>query len=127
MVYDREYPLAVVGVIRSDRLPANTVIMDIGNFQEYFGKTGYLTRIDISAGGKKAEEIRRILRGNLKIERKEVLFGNQKSLIASFRYNLQFVSLIAILVGIFLLYSTVFISLVKRRTEIETRIGRDER
>lgn len=39
-------------------------------------------------------------------------------MVASFRYNLQFVSLIAILVGIFLLYSTVFISVVKRRTDI---------
>jgi putative ABC transport system permease protein len=118
LVYDREYPLKIVDVLDTDSLLTNMVIMDIGNFQEYFKKAGILTRIDIITDEKTAEEISTILPYNLRIEKKEVVFKNQKSLIASFRYNLQFVSLIAILVGIFLLYSTVFISVVKRRTEI---------
>lgn len=118
LVYDREYPLKIVDVLDTDSLITNMVIMDIGNFQEYFRKAGILTRIDIITDEKTAEEISTILPYNLRIEKKEVVFKNQKSLIASFRYNLQFVSLIAILVGIFLLYSTVFISVVKRRTEI---------
>lgn len=118
LVYDRQYPLKIVDILDTDSLIANMVIMDIGNFQEYFKKEGILTRIDIIADEKTAEEISTILPYNLRIEKKEIIFKNQKSLIASFRYNLQFVSLIAILVGIFLLYSTVFISVVKRRTEI---------
>jgi putative ABC transport system permease protein len=118
LVYDREYTLKIVDVLDTDSLISNMVIMDIGNFQEYFKKAGILTRIDIITDEKTAEEISTILPYNLRIEKKEVVFKNQKSLIASFRYNLQFVSLIAILVGIFLLYSTVFISVVKRRTEI---------
>jgi len=118
LVYDREYPLKIVDVLDTDSLISNMIIMDIGNFQEYFKKEGILTRIDIITEEKTAEEISTILPYNLRIEKKEVIFKNQKSLIASFRYNLQFVSLIAILVGIFLLYSTVFISVVKRRTEI---------
>jgi putative ABC transport system permease protein len=118
LVYDREYSLKIVDILDTDSLITNMVIMDIGNFQEYFKKAGILTRIDIIADEKTAEEISTILPYNLRIEKKEVVFKNQKSLIASFRYNLQFVSLIAILVGIFLLYSTVFISVVKRRTEI---------
>jgi putative ABC transport system permease protein len=118
LVYDREYSLKIVDVLDTDTLITNMVIMDIGNFQEYFKKAGILTRIDIISDEKTAEEISTILPYNLRIEKKEVVFKNQKSLIASFRYNLQFVSLIAILVGIFLLYSTVFISVVKRRTEI---------
>ena len=92
--------------------------MDIGNFQEYFGKTGYLTRIDLFSDEKTAERIRTVLPSHLCIEKKEELFNNQKALIASFQYNLQFGSLIAILAGIFLLYNTVFISVIKRRTEI---------
>jgi putative ABC transport system permease protein len=118
LVYNREYTLNVVDIIDSDSILANTVIMDIGNFQEYFDKTGYLTRIDIATDEKTANEIKRILPFNLRIEKKEEIFKNQKSMIASFRYNLQFISLVAILVGIFLLYNTVFISVVKRRTEI---------
>ena len=118
LVYDREYTLKITDILDTDSLPANTVIMDIGNFQEYFHKTGYLSKIDLATGEKRAEEISKILPDNLRIEKKEKIFENQKSLVASFRYNLQFVSLIAILVGIFLLYNTVFISVVKRRTEI---------
>lgn len=118
LVYDREYTLKVVDIIDSDSLLTNTVIMDIGNFQEYFNKTGYLTRIDIATDEKTANDIKNVIPFNLKIEKKEEIFKNQKSLIASFRYNLQFISLVAILVGIFLLYNTVFISVVKRRTEI---------
>jgi putative ABC transport system permease protein len=116
--YDKEYTLRIVDILNSDSMPTNNVIMDIGNFQEYFQKTGYLTRIDLASDEKTAEKINKILPYNLRIEKKEEVFKNQKSLIASFKYNLQFVSLIAILVGIFLLYSTVFISVVKRRTEI---------
>lgn len=118
ILYDREYPLKVVDVIAADRLPANTVIMDIGNYQEYLGKTGMITRIDLDTDAESAERLRQILPQNLRIERVEDIIRNERGLVASFRYNLQFLSLIAILVGIFLLYNTVFISVLKRRTEI---------
>jgi len=117
-VYDREFPLKVADVIDAASLPSNTFIMDLGNFQEYFGKAGYLTRIDVEADEKTVTEIQKILPTSITIGKKEVAIQNQKSLIKSFRYNLQFVSLIAILVGIFLLYNTIFIAVVKRRTEI---------
>lgn len=117
-VYDKKYTLKIVGIINSQSLLINTVIMDLGNFQEYFNKSGYLTRIDIRTDEKTADKIKSILPFNLKIEKKEHIFKNQKALISSFRYNLQFISLVAILVGLFLLYNTVFISVVKRRTEI---------
>ncbi len=92
--------------------------MDLGNFQEYFGKTGFLSRIDLETDDKTAEEIQKILPPGLAVEKKSEIIENRKGLLKSFRYNLQFVSLIAILVGMFLLYNTVFISVVKRRTEI---------
>jgi putative ABC transport system permease protein len=118
LVYDKEYSLKVIDILDAEALLTNTIIMDIGNFQEYFRKTGYLSKLDLVSDEKTAEKINKILPSDLRIEKKEVLFKNQKALVASFRYNLQFVSLIAILVGVFLLYNTVFISIVKRRTEI---------
>jgi putative ABC transport system permease protein len=117
-VYDSEYPLKVADIIEDQRIPANTVIMDLGNFQEYFGKVGYLSRIDLRADDRTVGKIREILPSNLAIEKKQEAIANREALLKSFRYNLQFVSLIAILVGLFLLYNTVFISVVKRRTEI---------
>ncbi len=117
-VYDREVHLQVADVLDAASLPSNTFLMDLGNFQEYFGKVGYLSGIDVEADEKTAAEIQKMLPPSLSIGKKETAIQNQKSLIKSFRYNLQFVSLIAILVGIFLLYNTIFISVVKRRTEI---------
>ena len=52
MIYDKELPLEIVGILHSESFITNTVLMDIGNFQEYFGKTGYLTRIDLVLGRK---------------------------------------------------------------------------
>jgi putative ABC transport system permease protein len=117
-IYDKKAILKIVDVLDTDALLPNTVVMDIGNFQEYFHKAGYLSRIDLATDERTAGEIRKNLPRHLGLEKKEDLFRNRKALVMSFRYNLQFVSFIAILVGIFLLYNTVFISVVKRRTEI---------
>jgi putative ABC transport system permease protein len=118
IVYSREYRLRIAGVLDAPLLPGNRVFMDLGNFQEYFGKTGFLTRIDIAAGEKTAEEIGRILPRGLAIEKKQRVLESQRSLINSFRSNLRFVTFLSVLVGVFLLYNTVFISVVKRRKEI---------
>lgn len=117
-VYDKQYTLKVVDIADFDYLPPDTILMDLGNFQEYFGKTGFLSRIDLETNDKTAEKIQKILPPGLVVEKKSEIIENRKGMLKSFRYNLQFVSLIAILVGMFLLYNTVFISVVKRRTEI---------
>ncbi len=117
-VYDRGYVFRVVDVIDTDLFPAATVIMDIGNFQEYLGRAGYLTKIDLVTDDEAAQKIEGVIPPNVTVQRKEKVIENQKALVASFRYNLLFVSLIAVLVGIFLLYNTIFVSVVKRRREI---------
>ncbi|HEX8949117.1 MAG TPA: FtsX-like permease family protein [Dissulfurispiraceae bacterium] len=118
LVYDKGYPLKIAGVLDAESLPADAVIMDLGNFQEYFGKSGSLSKIELKTDERTAAELRALLPRNLSLEKKEELVRSRQSIVDSFRYNLQFVSLIAILVGMFLLYNTVFISVVKRRTEI---------
>jgi len=118
IVYSKEYRLRIAGVLDAPLVPGNRVFMDLGNFQEYFGKTGFLTRIDIAADEKTAEEIDRMLPRGLAIEQKQKMIESQKSLVDSFRFNLRFVTFLAVLAGVFLLYNTVFISVVKRRKEI---------
>lgn len=117
-VYNREYRLKVIDILDDHLLPANTVFMDLGNFQEYFGRIGYVTRIDIATDEKGAGEVRAVLPAGLTIEKKEKVLQNQKSLVDAFRLNLRFVTFLAVLVGVFLLYNTIFISVIKRRTEI---------
>lgn len=118
IVYDRNYTLYIIDILDDPNLPTTNVIMDIGNFQEYFSKSGYVTQIDLATDEKTASRLRDMLPANLSVEKKEIIFQHQKALVSSFRHNLQFVSYIAILAGFFLLYNTVFISVVKRRSEI---------
>jgi putative ABC transport system permease protein len=117
-VYDREYALHVVDILDAPTVPPHMLFMDIGNYQEYFGKSGLLTKIDLSTDEKTARRIQEALPSHLLIEDKTEVMDRRKSLVASFRYNLQFVTLLAVLVGVFLLYNTIFISVIKRRTEI---------
>jgi putative ABC transport system permease protein len=117
-VYNKAYRFQVVDVIDNPLVPENRVFMDLGNFQDSFHKTGFLSRIDLRTDEKKAGEIAAVLPRGLVIEKKEQLLRNQKALIDGFQFNLRFVTFLAVLVGVFLLYNTIFISVVKRRTEI---------
>ncbi len=117
-VYSREYSLRIIEVIESPALPSHSLLMDLGNFQELFQKTGVLTRVHLTTEERGAEEIRNVLPSHLTLESKAGLLKQKSALVASFRYNLQFITLLAVLVGVFLLYNTIFISVVKRRTEI---------
>jgi putative ABC transport system permease protein len=123
VIYDRQYALKITGILDTPVIYPSNLIMDIGNFQEYFSTQGQLSRIDIATDRQTASKIAHVLPSNLSLQSKEAVFAHRKAMIASFRHNLQFVSLVAILVGFFLLYNTVFISVVKRRPEIGILIG----
>ncbi len=117
-VYNSEYAFRVADILDMASLQSNIVFMDIGNFQEHLGKVGVLSRIDISTDHETAEQIRQMLPPNLSLEGKSEVIERQKSLISSFRYNLHFITFLAVLVGVFLLSNTIFITVIKRRTEI---------
>jgi putative ABC transport system permease protein len=117
-VYNGEYTFRIVGIIEETTLQSNIFFMDIGNFQDYLGKVGVLTRIDVATDRAMAEQIRRALPPNLSLEGKAEVIERQKSLISSFHYNLHFITFLAVLVGVFLLSNTIFITVIKRRTEI---------
>ncbi len=118
IIYDKEYKLKIVGSYNSD-ITSTKIFMDLGNFQELFGKQGFLSFIDIQTDNiSKIKNLPVLGKNGLDVEEKQKLIKNQQSLIASFNYNLKFISFVAILVGIFLLYNTIFITVVKKRTEI---------
>jgi putative ABC transport system permease protein len=117
-VYSRAHRLEITEIISLPDLPRNATFMDIGDFQEFLGKIGTITKLDIRTDAVTAREIAGILPANLVVVEKQAVVRNQESFVASFKYNLQFVSLIAVLVGVFLLYNTIFITVIKRRGEI---------
>lgn len=98
------------------------VVMDIAQAQHLLGDAGHLHQIDVVvARGQDAAAVQ------LRLQEKlgpavQVLTPEQRSrqaagLLSAFRLNLTALSLISLLVGLFLVYSSTQASLVRRRAE----------
>ncbi|HMK34151.1 MAG TPA: FtsX-like permease family protein [Desulfomonilaceae bacterium] len=92
----------------------NLVVMDISSAQEIFGRIGYLDRVDIVDRGA-VSELEKNLPSDLRItdanERKSAL----QAMLYSFQLNLAAMSLLALFVGIFLIYNFSMFSVLSRR------------
>ena len=98
-------------------------LMDLPVAQIALGKAGKLDVIDLTvAEGERIDAVKERLTaqlgGTAQVERPSARGEQIESLIASFRVGLFFVSLVALFVGVFLIYNTVSVSVVQRRREI---------
>jgi len=119
LVADGRKRFLIAGVISSDQVPSG-VYLDIGNFQDKFNFYGKVSRIDVDLSEKQANEIKSILPNNLILQKKSVIIKNQSEILKSFKMNLYFISFISFLVGFFMLFNTIFITVVKKRDQIGT-------
>ncbi|MBV8834322.1 MAG: FtsX-like permease family protein [Acidobacteriaceae bacterium] len=126
VINDASHQFTVAGIIapsRNQMGEADVILADIGLAQKVTGKTGKLDRIDVRLpNGDSVEHWREILQRHLppslSIElRGAQTEGNQK-MLSAFRWNLRVLSYIALVVGAFLIYNTISISVVRRRAEI---------
>ena len=103
---------------------SSVVFVDIVTAQEMFGKVGLIDRIDcvvepaLVASTRAALE--RIAPRGTRIVEPATRTDEVRRLLRSFQVNLAAISYIALLVGAFLIYNTVAISVVQRRAEIGT-------
>ncbi len=112
----------IVGILQSENNSArqaldDLIISDIATAQEWTGMVGRLSRIDLILTGDDVERIREALPAGLSL----VASGDGDALdqmIAAFEINLQAMSLLALVVGLFLIYNTVAFSVVQRRAVI---------
>jgi putative ABC transport system permease protein len=104
------------------------LFMDLAAAQEAFGKVGRLDRIDVvlppglSEEGRARfeEEIRASLPPGTTAGRPERRTETVDRLVRAFRVNLSALGLIALLVGMYFVYNTLSISVLRRRTDIGT-------
>ena len=121
----RQETLTIIGLLApSDELSRRALdgllIADIGTAQETLGKIGRLDRIDLilasgADGVAQLEEISAILPPGVRIVRPAARAGAIEEMTAAFRLNLTALSLLALVVGMFLIYNTVTFSVVQRR------------
>jgi putative ABC transport system permease protein len=101
----------------------NVIATDIGIAQKVTGKIGKLDSIDVVLpSGQSMDYWRGVLKRELppavSVEAHGARTRENQKMLSAFRSNLRVLSYIALLVGAFLIYNTISISVVRRRNEI---------
>lgn len=96
------------------------IATDIAAAQEILGKVGRLDRIDLiipagQAGAAALARIKAVLPPGARIDATDARNGTVGEMTAAFQLNLTALSLLALVVGMFLIYNTVTFSVVQRR------------
>ena len=117
----------VRGVLASEGLSGLTredlVVMDIATAQRAFSRQGFLDRIEVRLP--KADDgtdweplLRQVLPAGVTIRRRGARTDENRKMLSAFRWNLRVLSYISLVVGAFLIYYTISVSVVRRQKEI---------
>lgn len=95
-------------------------VCDISVAQRNFGLAGKLSRIDLMVPEERAKELlKRVeLPAGMRIERPSRRNERVERMLRAFRVNLFALAGVALLVGMFLVYNTVLISILRRRKDV---------
>ncbi len=119
--------LTIAFLLRSDQAVANLdshfAAIDIGWAQELFGHSGTFDSISLrltkgSDPAKTALDLQRILPADVTVAPPARRGEEVEKMLAGFELNLEAMSLVSLLVGMFLIYNTVEASVIRRRPEI---------
>jgi putative ABC transport system permease protein len=102
---------------------SDVILADIGLAQVVTGKLGKLDSIDVrDPSHETLQHWQAVLRGQLppsaSVEPQGARTDENRKMLSAFRWNLRVLSYIALVVGAFLIYNTISISVVRRRNEI---------
>lgn len=125
-----EHRLEVVGLLSpaSDlarQALRDLLIVDLASAQEILGKTGRLTRIDLTLGegdeaAARETAFQRALPAGCELRAKSARSGALSQMTRAFRLNLTALSLLALVVGMFLIFNTMTFAVVQRRPVLGT-------
>lgn len=128
---DQRLLLQVAGILGSGGVGGayggDVLIMDIGPAQEAFGlfdrqHHGHINRVDLIVPEAKLNsllaQLERILPSGLEASRPTQRSATVSKMLRAYQYNLTILSFIALLVGVFLIYNTMAITIIRRRQEI---------
>jgi putative ABC transport system permease protein len=109
----------------SRRALDSLLIADIATAQELLGQPTTLSTIDLilpegAEGETQIEAIENILPTGVRVERPAARTATVEQLSRAFELNLSALSLLALVVGMFLIYNTVMFSVVQRRPVLGT-------
>src|SRR5205823_8839720 len=125
---DRAAEYVVRGTYSDANGGQTAIIMDIAAAQFALNRVGHVDRIYIrvpqtsSEAGFSVEEwqrrIQNILPDGIAVRAAGASTNENRKMLAAFRWNLRLLSYIALVVGAFLIYNTISVSVVRRRPDI---------
>ncbi|MBF8306102.1 MAG: conserved rane protein of unknown function, partial [Acidobacteria bacterium] len=128
LVHDRQIEFTVRGILAPQGvgkvLAGNLAILDIAAAQLAFRRMGKLDRIDLVVPPEQLaqtqERLQQELPPGLRVERPSERTAQTEKMLRAFRWNLAALSYVSLIVGAFLIYNTIAVSVVRRRGEIGT-------
>lgn len=127
LIGSKEVTFTVRGIMEEKgparALGGNFAILDIAHAQEVFGRVGLLDRIDLILASDVSleafsERLRRSLPPQVKIRRPQTRNKQVENMIGAFSLNLTALGFVSLFVGMFLIYNSMSISVIRRRREI---------
>ncbi len=127
LINDTLRSYTVAGVLKSqpgEIGEQNVIVADIGLAQLVTGKTGKLDTIDVRvpASGNASADWRKLIAAqvpaSVDVSPQGARTDENRKMLSAFRWNLRALSYIALVVGAFLIYNTISVSVVRRRHEI---------
>jgi putative ABC transport system permease protein len=116
LIQDRESEYLVGGILRGDENDA--IVMDLGLATAALRRDGSLDRILIDADAPLEPALRSALPEGAALAPFGSRTEENRKMLEAFRWNLRVLSYIALVVGAFLIYNTISVSVVRRRNEI---------
>jgi putative ABC transport system permease protein len=126
LINDQTREFTVRGFIPElPQVSGSAVVMDIGAAQVATGRNGRIDRILLKTPDQPRIEIweqriRSALPSGVNVTPQGSQTGANRKMLAAFRWNLRILSYIALLVGAFLIYNAISVSVVRRRADIGT-------
>jgi putative ABC transport system permease protein len=123
LINDQVAVYTVRGVFPDSKGNASAIVMDISAAQNALERFGRVDRILIQVPQSLSLEdwkhrLRQVLPIGVQVRAAGAGTNENRRMLAAFRWNLRLLSYIALIVGAFLIYNTISVSVVRRRAEI---------
>jgi len=122
LINDQVREFTVRGVYPDSNGNESAIVMDLAAAQRALNRFGRVDRILLRVPGAPSLEewqqrLRAVLPGGIEVRPQGTGTNENRQMLGAFRWNLRLLSYIALIVGAFLIYNTISVSVVRRRPE----------
>jgi putative ABC transport system permease protein len=122
-INDRTREYKVLGLLKNAGDAGGLILMDIAAAQRALNRMGRVDRVLLSVPPKPSLEqweqrLRSSLPAGVELRREGAQTEENRRMLGAFRWNLRILSYVAMVVGSFLIFNTISVSVVRRRPEI---------